>query len=408
MSIATQALDPQFGDFTALDDFNPEIDSGALSGERRNRMGITICALHKRFGNFTALDDINLDISSGELVALLGPSGCGKTTLLRIIAGLENADAGSILFNGEEASNRHVRDRQVGFVFQHYALFQHMTVFENIAFGLRVRPRARRPTEAQIRSKVNELLNLVQLEWLASRYPSQLSGGQRQRIALARALAVEPQVLLLDEPFGALDTKVRKELRRWLRRLHDELHITSVFVTHDQEEALEVADRIVVMNRGHVEQIGSPQEVYDEPATSFVYQFLGHINLFHGRAHSGWVRLGGLRVQAPEYQDAEHRPALAYVRPHDIDLLREPEDGDTTIPATVSRVHVLGSLVRLELTQSPSGEIAEVEMTRERYAADPLRVGDTVFAKLRQVRVFLHDDPNAGQPAYWNGDGDGI
>ncbi|MFO1371642.1 MAG: sulfate ABC transporter ATP-binding protein [Candidatus Competibacteraceae bacterium] len=370
-------------------------------------MGIAIRALHKRFGDFTALDNINLEINSGELVALLGPSGCGKTTLLRIIAGLESTDSGSILFNGEEASNRHVRDRQVGFVFQHYALFQHMTVFENIAFGLRVRPRARRPTEAQIRAKVSELLNLIQLEWLAGRYPSQLSGGQRQRIALARALAVEPQVLLLDEPFGALDTKVRKELRRWLRRLHDELHITSVFVTHDQEEALEVADRIVVMNRGRIEQIGSPQEVYDAPATSFVYQFLGHINLFHGRVHGGWARLGGLRMPVPEYHQTEHTPAIAYVRPHDIDLLREPEDSDTTIPAIVNRVHILGSLVRLELIQSPSGEIAEVEMTRERYSADPLQVGDQVFAKPRQIRVFLHDDQPQKQPI-WSGDGDGI
>jgi sulfate transport system ATP-binding protein len=371
-------------------------------------MSIAIHALSKRFGNFTALDDIHLDIPDGELVALLGPSGCGKTTLLRIIAGLENADEGSIRFKGEEATRRHARDRNVGFVFQHYALFQHMTVFENIAFGLRVRPRARRPTESQIRAKVRDLLNLIQLEWLADRYPSQLSGGQRQRIALARALAVEPQVLLLDEPFGALDTKVRKELRRWLRRLHDDLHITSVFVTHDQEEALEVADRIVVMNRGRIEQIGSPQQVYDAPATPFVYQFLGHINLFHGRAHSGWVRLGGLRMRATEYPDAEHAPVMAYVRPHDIDLLREPEDSDTTIPATVTRVSILGSLVRLELIQDPDGEGAEVEMTRERYAADPLQTGDLVFVKPRHLRIFPHDDPKTTPLMYWSGDGDGI
>jgi sulfate transport system ATP-binding protein len=374
-------------------------------------MSIDIQGLHKRFGHFVALGGIDLTIPAGQLVALLGPSGCGKTTLLRIIAGLETADCGQILFNGEDASRRHVQDRQVGFVFQHYALFQHMSVFENVAFGLRVRPRARRPSEAQIRGKVHTLLELVQLSWVANRYPSQLSGGQRQRIALARALAVEPQVLLLDEPFGALDTKVRKELRRWLRRLHDDLHITSVFVTHDQEEALEVADQIVVMNRGHIEQIGSPQQVYDAPATPFVYQFLGNINLFHSRVHAGWAKVGGLRIQVPEHDAAEHAPAMAYVRPHDIDVLREPEDGDTTLPATISRVSSLGSLVRLELIQAPNNETAEVEMTRERYLADPLQVGDLVFVKPRQLRVFLYENLKvelSAQPMHWSGDGDGI
>jgi sulfate transport system ATP-binding protein len=237
-------------------------------------MSIAVSNIHKQFGGFKALDDVSLVFPSGELVALLGPSGCGKTTLLRIIAGLEQADSGKVLFHGEDASARNVRERQVGFVFQHYALFRHLSVFENIAFGLRVRPRATRPGEAEIRRKVHELLDLVQLDWLADRYPAQLSGGQRQRIALARALAVEPQVLLLDEPFGALDAKVRKDLRRWLRRLHDELHITSIFVTHDQEEALEVADRVVVVNRGRVEQVGTPQEVVEQPATPFVADFL--------------------------------------------------------------------------------------------------------------------------------------
>jgi sulfate transport system ATP-binding protein len=368
-------------------------------------MSIEIRNIVKRFGSFVALDGINLDIPTGELVALLGPSGCGKTTLLRIIAGMESADGGEVSFSGQEATHLHARDRNVGFVFQHYALFRHMTVFENVAFGLRVKPRKERPAEAEIRKRVMDLLGLVQLDWLADRYPSQLSGGQRQRIALARALAVEPKVLLLDEPFGALDTKVRKELRRWLRRLHDEMHISSVFVTHDQEEALEVADRVVVMNHGRIEQIGSPQEVYDTPATPFVYQFLGHINLFQGRAHAGWVRLGGLRVPAPEYQNAEHAPAMAYVRPHDIDLLREPEDGDTTLAATVSRVSILGSLVRLELRQQSDGEIAEVEMTRERYAADPLQPGAAVFVKPRQLRIFLRDAPVDHPPTYWNGGG---
>jgi len=228
-------------------------------------MSIQVKNIHKQFGSFVALDNISLDFPSGELVALLGPSGCGKTTLLRIIAGLESADSGQVWLDGEDASAAHVRERQVGFVFQHYALFRHMTVFDNVAFGLRMKPRKQRPSETVIKKKVHDLLNLVQLDWLADRYPSQLSGGQRQRIALARALAVEPRVLLLDEPFGALDAKVRKELRRWLRQLHDELHITSIFVTHDQEEALEVADRVVLMNRGHVEQIGSPDAVYDQP-----------------------------------------------------------------------------------------------------------------------------------------------
>ncbi|MES2606553.1 MAG: sulfate ABC transporter ATP-binding protein, partial [Pseudomonadota bacterium] len=255
-------------------------------------MSISIRNVSKEFGAFKALRDVSLDINSGELVALLGPSGCGKTTLLRIIAGLETADQGSILFSGEDTTDVHVRERNVGFVFQHYALFRHMSVFDNVAFGLRMKPRASRPSEAIIKQKVHELLGLVQLDWLADRYPAQLSGGQRQRIALARALAVEPKVLLLDEPFGALDAKVRKELRRWLRRLHDDLHVTSIFVTHDQEEALEVADRVVLMNAGQVEQIGSPQQVWDHPASPFVYGFLGDVNLFHGRAHEGEMLIG--------------------------------------------------------------------------------------------------------------------
>ena len=242
-------------------------------------MSIAVRRVSKRFGTFAALDDVSLDVPNGELVALIGPSGSGKTTLLRIIAGLEAPDAGTILFDDEDATGQHVALRRVGFVFQHYALFRHMTVSENIAFGLRVRPRWLRPSEREIRQRVGELLNLVQLDWVADRYPSQLSGGQRQRIALARALAIEPRVLLLDEPFGALDAKVRKELRRWLRRLHDDLRITSVFVTHDQDEALEMADRVVVFNHGRIEQIGSPAQVRDEPATPFVREFLGHEEL---------------------------------------------------------------------------------------------------------------------------------
>jgi len=283
-------------------------------------MSIEVREVSKRFGTFAALDRVSLDIEAGELVALLGPSGSGKTTLLRVIAGLEAPDSGRILFHGEDSTDKRVQERAVGFVFQHYALFRHMTIFENVAFGLRVRPRSQRPSNAAIKRKVMELLELVQLAWLADRYPHQLSGGQRQRIALARALAIEPKVLLLDEPFGALDAKVRRELRRWLRRLHDEIHLTSVFVTHDQEEALEVADRVVVVNKGRIEQVGAPGEVYDHPATPFVYQFLGNVNLFQGRISRGIANVSGRRLAAPEHDDVDEAPATAYVRPHEIDV----------------------------------------------------------------------------------------
>src|SRR5450830_49530 len=334
-------------------------------------MSIEIRNIKKNFGSFSALNDVTLDVPSGELVALLGPSGCGKTTLLRIIAGLESPDSGSIHFHGTDATSQQVRERQVGFVFQHYALFRHMTVFENVAFGLRVRPKQTRPSEAEIKRRVHELLELVQLDWLADRYPPQLSGGQRQRIALARALAVEPKVLLLDEPFGALDAKVRKELRRWLRRLHDELHITSIFVTHDQEEALEVADRVVVINKGQIEQIGSPQEVYDHPVSPFVYGFLGNVNLFHSRDHAPWSE--------------QHGDAMAYVRPHDIDISLTPQD-DTALPVEVKLVRIIGSVVRVEVVADGSSEFIEIELSRERFDAAPLTSGDKVFIRPRQFR----------------------
>jgi sulfate/thiosulfate transport system ATP-binding protein len=353
-------------------------------------MSIEARNVTKRFGRFTALDGVNLEVRTGELLALLGPSGSGKTTLLRIISGLEAPDAGQILFHGEEATLRSARDRQVGFVFQHYALFRHMTVFENVAFGLRVRPRKLRPSKAQIREKVNELLGLVQLEGLAKRYPSQLSGGQRQRVALARALAVEPQVLLLDEPFGALDARVRQDLRRWLRRLHDDLHITSVFVTHDQEEALEVADRIVVMNQGRVEQIGTPEEVYDQPASPFVYNFLGNVNLFHGRVHQGRARLGPLAVEAPEHAEAQDEPATAYVRPYDIDVQRH-RNGGTTIEAVVRHVNAVGPVVRLELERHDTGDRIDAELTRERYQELALQTGEHVHVKPKKLQVFVDD-----------------
>src|SRR3954469_14710510 len=272
-------------------------------------MAIEIAGITKRFGSFTALDDVDLTVEQGELLALLGPSGSGKTTLLRIIAGLEFADAGDIRMYGETTQGRAPRDRQVGFVFQHYALFRHMTVFENIAFGLRVRPRPERKSNAAIAARVHEPLRMMQLDWLADRHPWQLSGGQRQRVALARAMAIEPKLLLLDEPFGALDAKVRKELRRWLRRLHEEIHITSVFVTHDQEEALELADRVVVMNQGRVEQDGSPEDVFERPAGPFVMNFLGSVNIFHGRVERGRALLGPLSVDYPEHRAADSRPA---------------------------------------------------------------------------------------------------
>ncbi|VWX63428.1 Sulfate/thiosulfate import ATP-binding protein CysA [Burkholderiales bacterium 8X] len=366
-------------------------------------MSIEIRKVSKRFGDFHALRDVNLDVASGELVALLGPSGCGKTTLLRIIAGLETADAGSILFSGEDTTDVHVRERQVGFVFQHYALFRHMTVFENVAFGLRVKPRSVRPSEAVIKSKVHELLGLVQLDWLADRYPAQLSGGQRQRIALARALAVEPKVLLLDEPFGALDAKVRKELRRWLRRLHDELHVTSIFVTHDQEEALEVADRVVLMNGGRIEQVGSPQEVWDQPASPFVYGFLGDVNLFHGRAHEGEVMVEGLRIDSPENRGAQNAKALAYVRPHDLSVVpyQAAAGGEHPqgIVAVLSRAIVVGPIARLELEpvnpnpDNPgSGTIIEAQLPAQQFRDLGLAEGDTVLATPRKARVFVEED----------------
>jgi len=359
-------------------------------------MSIHIDRVHKRFGAFTALDDVSLDIASGELVALLGPSGCGKTTLLRIIAGLESADAGAIRFAGEDATRRHVRDRRVGFVFQHYALFRHMTVFQNVAFGLSVRPRAERPSAAEIRARVMDLLTLVQLDWTADRYPSQLSGGQRQRVALARALAVEPKVLLLDEPFGALDAKVRRELRRWLRRLHDQLHVTSVFVTHDQEEALDVSDRVAVMNAGRVEQVGTPAEVYDRPASPFVFHFLGEVNRFGGTVHRGTAQLGAAHFPAPEHADADGADAVAFVRPHDIAVAATPPAG-TSWEVTLTGTSAAGPLVRLELETAGTGEPVEALLTREEAARLPLERGRTLYAMPRAVRVFVEPGIEAGR-----------
>jgi sulfate/thiosulfate transport system ATP-binding protein len=351
-------------------------------------MSIEIRNVNKSFGSFHALRDVSLDINSGELVALLGPSGCGKTTLLRIIAGLESADQGSIAFAGEDATDVHVRDRKVGFVFQHYALFRNMTVFENVAFGLRVKPKGQRPSEDIIKKKVHDLLNLVQLDWLADRFPSQLSGGQRQRIALARALAVEPKVLLLDEPFGALDAKVRKELRRWLRRLHDELHVTSVFVTHDQEEALEVADRVVLMNSGQVEQIGEPQEVWSNPVSPFVYRFLGDVNVIPG---TGYVR--------PHEMAISRASSSAH---HSSDSTNEDVKNGTgqqwpSITTQLQRAILVGPIARLELTQASDNDkplvnqlqnMIEVHLPVEQFKALNLQNGETVIATPLRAKAF--------------------
>jgi sulfate transport system ATP-binding protein len=349
-------------------------------------MSIEVRGVTRSFGSFVAVNDVSLTVPTGELVALLGPSGSGKTSLLWIIAGLERADRGQVLFEGEDATVRDVRKRGVGFVFQHYALFRHMTVFENVAFGLRVRPRSRRPEETEIHRKVTDLLKLVQLDWLADRYPSQLSGGQRQRVALARALAVEPKVLLLDEPFGSLDARVRQELRRWLRRLHDEIRVTSVFVTHDQEEALEVSDRVVVMNQGRVEQIGTPQEVFDQPATPFVMGFLGNVNVFHGRIEGGRADFGSLSVDYPEDTGGEPRRAQGFARPHELELAREGQ-GDG-FWATLRHVNPAGAVVKLEL-EDGEGRAVQVETTREQFEALHPSAGERFYVKPRQVRIFV-------------------
>ncbi len=349
-------------------------------------MSIEVESLTKSFGKFVALKNVSLEVPTGKLVALLGPSGSGKTTLLRIIAGLEVQDDGRVLFDGQDAVHSYPRERRVGFVFQHYALFRHMTVFENIAFGLRVKPRRERPSRANIREKVQSLMNLIQMEALAGRYPSQLSGGQRQRVALARALAVEPKVLLLDEPFGALDAKVRLELRRWLRRLHDEIHVTSVFVTHDQEEALEVADIVVVMNEGKIEQTGPPEEVYDHPATPFVYHFMGNVNLFHGRVENGKALFGEANIEVPLPEASDDGKAIICVRPHQLELTGTP-NGGSYFPAEVKHINSAGPLIKVELTTG-WGAPLQVEMPRERRQELQLKKGQRVFVSFREMQVF--------------------
>ena len=347
-------------------------------------MSIEAHNIHKKFGSFTALNGVDLSVPRGKLVALLGPSGSGKTTLLRIIAGLELADPGSgrILFHDQDVTDVAAGRRQVGFVFQHYALFRHMSVFENVAFGLRVRRRRDRPADSVITERVLHLLELVQLDGLARRYPSQLSGGQRQRVALARALAVEPKVLLLDEPFGALDAKIRKELRRWLRRFHDEIHLTTVFVTHDQEEALEIADEVVIMNQAKVEQVGTPQEVYDRPASPFVYQFLGNVNVLKAPQVTGAGRRAHPNAVAGDGQ--------IFVRPHDIEVVPHDSTSDGT-SAILRYIHAAGPQARLTLEQVQSREVVEAEISRAELVKLGLKLNDLVRLRLRQTHSFDDD-----------------
>jgi sulfate transport system ATP-binding protein len=344
---------------------------------------IEVRNITKQFGAFKALDNVDLKVDSGELVALLGPSGSGKTTLLRIIAGLDWPDSGSVNFDGEDALSRGAGERHVGFVFQHYALFRHMSVFENVAFGLRVQPRAVRKEEAVIRARVKELLDLVQLDWLANRYPSQLSGGQRQRIALARALAIEPRILLLDEPFGALDAKVRKELRKWLRSLHEEIHVTSIFVTHDQEEALEVANRVVVMDKGRIEQIGTPGDVYDDPATAFVHGFIGESVVLPVEISDGRVRLGD-QVLDLESHNARSGPSKLFIRRHDMSI---GPAGSGALQGAVKRVRAFGPTQRADiLLNNAAGEDTLIEIDAPRDGI--LKAGDIVGLRPRRYRIF--------------------
>ncbi|TRW93282.1 sulfate/molybdate ABC transporter ATP-binding protein [Candidatus Methylobacter oryzae] len=346
-------------------------------------MSILLSNISKKFGTFAALDQINLEIPEGELVALLGPSGCGKTTLLRIIAGLESADEGRVLISGQDKTDHDVSQRGIGFVFQHYALFRHMTVFENVAFGLRVKSRRERPSEAIIRKKVHDLLNLVQLDWLHDRYPDQLSGGQRQRIALARALAVEPSVLLLDEPFGALDAGVRKDLRQWLRNLHHDLNVTSIFVTHDQEEAMEVASQVVVLNHGHIEQQGTPSDIYDHPSNEFVSKFIGQTNVFNLEEHDAdWLQTAGLPT-------THQKGRVAHVRPHDIVIAKSTDDNDAFV--ILKDWQHLGSLIRIELVKSSvNGQSASVyaEMPNDQFRRLQLNKGDKVDLRIRHAHWF--------------------
>jgi sulfate transport system ATP-binding protein len=352
-------------------------------------MSITATNVTKRFGNFVALDGVSVECPSGQLVALLGPSGSGKTTLLRIISGLEVPDGGTVRYQNDDVTHQSAKDRHVGFVFQHYALFRHMTVFENVAFGLRVR----RVPEAKVRERVGELLRLVRLEEKANQYPAALSGGQKQRIALVRALAPEPKVLLLDEPFGALDAKVRVELRHWLRRFHDEFHVTSIFVTHDQEEAFEVADKVVVMNKGRVEQAGSPVEVFEHPANAFVMDFLGNVNKLPVRVVDGKALLGAKgQVELPTrmLSAKEDGHTDAYIRPHELDLSRSADGGNCMIGRVV-HINPAGSVVKVRLLAEDFGLMINVDITLERYRELHLKTGEDVYVTPKAAKIFVPD-----------------
>ncbi|MDG2948089.1 sulfate ABC transporter ATP-binding protein [Bisgaard Taxon 10/6] len=353
-------------------------------------MSIRIENLEKHFGSFHALKNINLQFRQNQLTSLLGPSGCGKTTLLRIIAGLEFADSGRILFEERDVTNLSAKDRGVGFAFQNYALFQNMTVFDNIAFGLRVKPRKIRPSEAKIHEKVTALLKLIELEWLAQAYPNQLSGGQRQRVALARSLAVQPKVLLLDEPFGALDAQVRKTLRRWLRDLHQELNVTSIFVTHDQDEALDVSDRIVVMNKGQIEQIDEPNQIYHAPQTPFVTQFVGDVNVFHGHIDEGKLVVGEfshhINTHTNTTKPVNNQSATAYIRPYELTLSRSPENALAT--GKITHINAIGFIVRIEIESAQSEQPIEVILTKNAYNSANYQLNEQVYLVPDKLNLF--------------------
>lgn len=349
-------------------------------------MSIELKNISKSYGPYQILKNIDLTIKTGELVALLGPSGSGKTSLLRVLAGLEYADEGTILFHGENLTDAPIKKRKAGFVFQHYALFNTMTIRENIAYGLKVKPRRDRPSKKEIQEKVDQLLHLVRLEPYGDRYPSQLSGGQRQRVALARALAIEPHILLLDEPFGALDAKVRKELRLWLRHLHQQVKMTSLLVTHDQEEAFEVADRVVIINKGRIEQVGTPTEVYENPANSFVYDFIGNVNQVRGTISDGLFTTGAFRIPVDTAGQAD---GIAFIRPDEFTIQATNEQAaDRTLSATVTHIHPSGSVIRLELERQDENQNLEVEVTKREFDALSLSKNQLVFLEAKKVKVF--------------------